>query len=86
MGLDEHFLYGDEPILRDGVHVGLVSSAGYSPAQSRIIGLGQVSCAAGVDDNFLKSGSFHVDVGGDKLGITLHTKAIFDPTGTRMRA
>jgi glycine cleavage system aminomethyltransferase T/glycine/D-amino acid oxidase-like deaminating enzyme len=86
MGLDEHFLYGDEPILRDGVHVGLVSSAGYSPAQSRIIGLGQVSCAAGVDDSFLKSGSFHLDVGGDKLGITLHTKPIFDPTGTRMRA
>jgi 4-methylaminobutanoate oxidase (formaldehyde-forming) len=35
MGLDKHFLYEDEPIFRDGVHVGLVSSAAYSPLQSR---------------------------------------------------
>ena len=85
MCLDKHFLYGDEPILRDGGHVGLVTSAGYSPLQSRIIGLGRVSCAAGVDDRFLDSGSFEVDAGGDKLGIALHTKPVFDPMGTRMR-
>lgn len=79
-------LYGRETVFRDGERVGWLGSAGYGHSLGRPIGLGYVSSKDGVDDAYLSSGSYELEVRTRRVPVTLHVKPPFDPSGARARA
>ena len=78
-------LLGRETILRDGEQVGYLTSGGYGYTIGKPIGLGYVRRAAGVDDDFLTSGSYELVVANERIAAELHTGALYDPRGERVR-
>jgi len=77
---------GDEPIHRDGVCVGAVTSAAYGHTLGRSVALGWVRAQAPVDDAFLRAGRYEIEIAGDRFSATLHLKSPYDPTNSRVRA
>ncbi|MGF6757069.1 GcvT family protein [Paraburkholderia sp. GAS42] len=85
-GASDRMLWGGEAILRDGVVVGFVSSAAFGHSLGCPVAMGFVSNSAGaVDEVFLSSGRFSVDLAGEVLSATLHVKAPYDPKGLRVK-
>ncbi|MBK6514392.1 MAG: GcvT family protein [Polyangiaceae bacterium] len=78
-------LLGRETILRDGERVGYLTSGGYGYTVERGLGLGYVRRAEGVSDAFLSSGSYELEVAGDRVPCELSTRAVYDPTGARIK-
>ena len=77
-------LLGRETIYRDGVRVGWLSSGGYGHTVGLPIGLGYVR-AEGVNDAFLASGAYELEVASERVPARLHLGALYDPTGARVR-
>ena len=77
-------LLGRETIYRDGVRVGWLSSGGYGHTVGLPIGLGYVR-AEGVNDAFLTSGAYELEVASERVPARLHLGALYDPTGARVR-
>ena len=77
-------LLGRETIYRDGVRVGWLSSGGFGHTVGLPIGLGYVR-AEGVDEAFLTSGSYELEVASERVPARLHLGALYDPTGARVR-
>jgi glycine cleavage system aminomethyltransferase T len=67
----EPFVWGGEPILRDGVPVGEVTSAGFSDALGRMVLLGYVRGDGPVSREFVLSGKYRIDVAGQQVGATV---------------
>jgi glycine cleavage system aminomethyltransferase T/glycine/D-amino acid oxidase-like deaminating enzyme len=61
------FPWGGEPILRDGVAVGEVTSAGMSTLLGRAIAMGYVRGTAPVTREFVLAGSYAIDIAGDRV-------------------
>ena len=55
-------LYHEEPIIRDGVIVGSIRSGAWGHRLGRSIGMGYVSCDAGVTPDWLASGQWEIEV------------------------
>ncbi len=77
-------LLGRETIYRDGVRVGWLSSGGFGHTVGLPIGLGYVR-AEGVNDAYLTSGSYELEVASERVPARLHLGALYDPTGGRVR-
>jgi 4-methylaminobutanoate oxidase (formaldehyde-forming) len=77
---------GDEPILRDGAGVGWLSSAGWGHTLGQAVGLGYVRHPDGVDRAFVESGSYEIDIAGQRFPATPRLRPPFDPEGLRPRA
>ena len=77
-------LLGRETIYRDGVRVGWLSSGGFGHSLGLPIGMGYVR-AAGVDEGFLTSGSYELEVASQRVPARLHLGALYDPSGGRVR-
>ncbi len=69
------FPWGGEPILRDGVPVGELSSAGYSRRLGRTVAMGYARTTEGVDDSALLGASYAIDVAGEIFAATAHLEA-----------
>ncbi|MCC6466854.1 MAG: FAD-dependent oxidoreductase [Alphaproteobacteria bacterium] len=82
----EVFLHGRETIYRDGVRVGWLASGGHGHTVGRAIGYGYVRNEAGVDNAYLQSGKWELEVARERVPCTLHLKPLFDPTGARIKA
>ncbi len=78
-------LWGRESILRDGRVVGWLSSAGFGHTVGHSIGYGYVRDAGGVDDAFLGSGTYELDVACERVPCRLLSHPPYDPAGTRVR-
>jgi heterotetrameric sarcosine oxidase gamma subunit len=80
-------LWGGELLLRDGVPVGQLTSAAWGEAVGRPVGLGYVQHPAGdvVAPEFLRTGRYQVNAGGDVYPATLSLRPPFDPAGARVR-
>lgn len=80
-------LWGGELLVRDGVTAGLVTSAAWGETVGACIGLAWVTRPDGdaVDADFVRSGSYRVDVGGDLVGARVSLRPLYDPAGTRVR-
>ena len=63
----EAMLYHHEPILRDGVIVGHLTSGNYGHTLGGSVGLGYVEVEDDVTRDYLDSGSFAIDVAGDHI-------------------
>ncbi len=80
-------LWGGELVLRDGVPVGQLTSAAWGEAVGRAVGLGYLRHPAGdvVTPEFLRTGRYQVNAGGDLYPATVSLRPPFDPSSTRVR-
>jgi glycine cleavage system aminomethyltransferase T/glycine/D-amino acid oxidase-like deaminating enzyme len=80
-------LWGGELVLREGVPVGQLTSAAWGEAVGRPVGLGYVRHPAGevITPEFLRTGRYQVNAGGDVYPATVSLRPPFDPAGARVR-
>jgi len=81
----EAMLYHHEPILRDGVIVGHLTSGNYGHTLGGSVGLGYVEVEDEITRDYLESGSFAIDVAGVQVPATASLSALYDPKAERMR-
>ena len=79
-------LLGRETIYRDGAQVGWLSSGGFGYTLGKPIGYGYVRRSEGVDAEFLRSGTYELDVAGERVQAALSLAPFFDPQGVRPRS
>ena len=79
-------LLGRETIYRDGLRVGWLSSGGFGHTVERPVGYGYVRQASGVDEAFLRSGTYELEVASARIPAQLHLAALYDPTNARIKA
>ncbi|TNE37578.1 GcvT family protein [Roseovarius sp.] len=78
-------LYHEEPILRDGVIVGSVTSGGYGHRIGASLGMGYVEHGDGVSSEFLNTGQFEVEVALRRYPVSVQFKGFYDPANDRIR-
>ncbi len=82
----EPLLHGEEPIYRNGVRVGYVKAGGYGHTLGGAVGLGPVANEDRVTPDFVKSGSYEIEVSGVRHPARASLRPMYDPTGARIRA
>lgn len=76
----EPVIWGDEPLLRDGVLVGRVTSAAYGFGRGRGVGLALAERESGsLDPEWLAGGTFEVEVGGRRSAVAVELVGGYDP-------
>ena len=78
-------LAGRETIFRDGVAVGYLTSAGWGYTVAANIGLGYVRRAEGVDEAYLRSGSYELEVATERVPAEIHLGPLYDPANLRVK-
>lgn len=78
-------LLGRETIYRDGERVGWLASGGYGHSVDRPIGYGFIR-REGVDEGFMTSGSYELEVAAERVPARLHLGALYDPAGARIKS
>jgi 4-methylaminobutanoate oxidase (formaldehyde-forming) len=83
----EAMLWGGELIRRDGVVAGQVTSAAWGETTGACVGLAYVRKSDGgvVDAEWVKTGSYQVNVGGRLYPISVSLRPLYDPTNERIR-
>ncbi len=81
----EPLLYGEEPILRDGVAVGYLRSGAYGHTLGGAMGFGYVEHEEGVTADFLRSGDFEILVAGERFPAAASLRPMYDPGNERVR-
>jgi 4-methylaminobutanoate oxidase (formaldehyde-forming) len=81
----EPLLYHNEPIYRDGGLVGYTSSAAYGHTLGRAIALGYVNAPEGVDQAYIDSGKFEIEVACKRYPARVSLRPLYDPRSERMR-
>ena len=81
----EALLYGEEPIVRDGVPVGYLRSGAYGHTLGGPMGLGYVDHEEGVTADFIKSGKFEIQVAGERFPAQASLRSMYDPKNLRVR-
>lgn len=81
-------MWGSELVLRDSAAVGQVMSAGWGETLGSCVALAYVWRRDGdvVTGDYLTSGRYEINVAGDIVPATLHTRAPYDPTNSRVRS
>ena len=82
----EPLLYGTEPIYRDGELVGYLRSGGYGHTLGGAVGLGSIENEAGVGVDFIKGGSYKIEVAGTRYPAKASLRPLYDPKGERIRS
>ncbi|MGR3485277.1 MAG: GcvT family protein [Paracoccaceae bacterium] len=81
----EPLLFHNEPILRDGIPVGHLTSGAYGHTLGAAVGLGYVPCK-GMSPEEVLGARYEVDVAGRRVAAQVSLRPLYDPTGARMRA
>jgi 4-methylaminobutanoate oxidase (formaldehyde-forming) len=84
-GVDAPLVYHHEPIYRDGVLAGSVTSGAYGHRVDASLGMGYVSCAEGVTNEWLAAGKLEVEVAWKRYPAQAQLGAWYDPRGERPR-
>ncbi len=79
-------LLGNEPIYRDGVLVGRTTSGAYGHTLGRSVGMGYVENEDGVDTDFVRSGSYEIEIAAERFSARASLTPPYDPKGERVRA
>jgi 4-methylaminobutanoate oxidase (formaldehyde-forming) len=80
----EPLVFYGEPILRDGELVGNITSGGYGHTLGASVGLGTVANEGGVDSEFIKSGTYKIEVAGVQFPAQASLQPLFDPKNERI--
>ena len=81
----EPLLYHNEVIYRDSERVGYLTSGNYGHHLGSAIGLGYVNNEGGVDAAFVKSGTFEIEIAGERYGARASLRPLYDPKSERMK-
>jgi 4-methylaminobutanoate oxidase (formaldehyde-forming) len=81
----EPLLYHDEPILRNGVKVSENTHGAYAHFLGSAIGMGYLENPDGIDDEWILSGKYQIDVEGTLIPARVHLKAPYDPESKRVK-
>ncbi len=79
-------LLGRETIYRNGVRVGWLSSAGWGYTVQKNIGYGYVRSEQGVDDEYLTSGTYELEVATNRIKCELQQEILYDPKNQRVKS
>jgi 4-methylaminobutanoate oxidase (formaldehyde-forming) len=79
------FVFGDEPLWRDGELVGRLTSGAYGHTLGRAIGLGYVTHAGGVDERFLAAARWEVEIACERFAAGAQLSPPYDPKSLRVR-
>jgi 4-methylaminobutanoate oxidase (formaldehyde-forming) len=82
----EPLLYHDEPIWRDGVLVGRITSGAYGHTIGRAIGLGYVACPDGVTDALVATGRWQIEIACDRVPAHAQLTPPYDPKSLRVKS
>ena len=83
----ENLLYHNEPVWRDGVIVGYLSSGAYGHTLGAAIGMGYVSDPTGgiVDAAFIEGGNYEIEIACERVPATASLRPLYDPANSRIR-
>lgn len=83
----EPLLYHNEPIWRDGVLVGRLTSGWYGHTLGRAIGLGYVRNDApeGASPEWIRAGRYELEVANERHPATVSLRPLYDPENERVR-
>jgi 4-methylaminobutanoate oxidase (formaldehyde-forming) len=81
----EPLLLGDEPIWRDGVLVGRITSGAYGHTLGRSVGMGYVANPDGVDAEFLRAGRWELEIATERFAASARLEPPYDPASVRVR-
>ena len=65
--------------------VGWLSSAGWGYTVRKSIGYGYVRHEDGVDNEYLRSGRYQLEVAGERVSCALHLAPLYDPEMKRIK-
>ena len=82
----EPLMYHNEPIWRDDVIVGHITSAMFGHTIGRSIGMGYVTNEEGATLDFVKSGSYEIEIACKRYSARASTKPSYDPESERVRS
>jgi glycine cleavage system aminomethyltransferase T/glycine/D-amino acid oxidase-like deaminating enzyme len=80
----EPLLYFGEPIYRDGILVGSITTGGYGHTLGASVGLGYLSNQDGVTKDFLTGGQFEIEVAGSRYSAVASFKPMYDPANAKI--
>jgi 4-methylaminobutanoate oxidase (formaldehyde-forming) len=79
-------LYHNEPIWRNGVISGRISSGMFGHALGQSLGMGYVENPDTVADNaFILQGNYEIEVAGERIGASPSLQALYDPANARIK-
>ncbi len=81
----ELVLFHNEPLVRDGEIVGIVTSANYGHALGGAIGMGYVPCEDESAEDVLASG-YEIEIAGSRVKAAASLAPMYDPKAARVRA
>ena len=73
-------------ILRDGIACGQVTSAAWGETTGSCVGLAYLRGPAPVTADWIRAGTYEVNVGGQQYPITVSLRPIYDPSSARVRS
>ena len=79
-------LLGRETIYRNDVPVGWLTSGGWGYSVEKNIGYGYVRNSAGIDRDYLQSGTYELEVACERVACDLQMKTLYDPGMVKVRA
>lgn len=79
-------LLGRETIYRNGERVGWLSSGGYGHHLNCAIGYGYIRHQDGVDDDYVLSGNYQLEVATRLVDCTVHLKPLYDASNKRIKS
>ena len=84
-GSDTVFMIHDEPVYRDGVAVGLTTSAAWGHRLNKSLAIAELRHADGVTKRWLDTGRFEVEVALRRYPVTVQFAPFYDPKSLRMK-
>jgi len=86
LGDDRKLLYHNEPIWRDGVLVGRITSGMFGHTLKKPLGMGYVQNAKGLADrSFIESGRYEIEIAGELVPALASLRPFYDPSNLRVR-
>ena len=82
----EKFLYHNEPIYRDDEITGYVTSAMYGHTLGGAVALGYLENDLGISVDFINTGTYEIEVAGQKFKASASLRPLYDPGNKRKKA
>jgi 4-methylaminobutanoate oxidase (formaldehyde-forming) len=82
----EPILHFNEPIYRDGELVGTIYVSGYGHTLGAAVGVGGVENEEGVTPDYIKSGTYEIEIAGERYPAKASLRSMYDPKHERLKS